>query len=622
MPKLSADRAAQPFERAEADTDLAAVFPDDAVSEQQLPAKDAVASDAGNVDAAWEDLFDEDKKIEQVAAEAKSDEVGEKVPELIPILDVVAADANVDKPAIEKTPKTKADQTPTIPVLDANVGNAVEKADQKPDISPVRQTGGLIPLSSFDESDDERFTGLRPSIPYRKSLGGLEVSLLIDWVTPETILLGQEATFELVLRNSGRTVLENLAVEQVLPAGFRLVKATPVPVRGGDQPVWRIAKIDPHQEARISLQLVPGRVGNAQSHARVNFSTVSAANFRVVEPKLELIAEGPKKVIVGNQAVFTITVRNPGSGKTRNTIVKAELPEGLLRIAKTSTYELGVLNPGESRSIQILAKVTELGQHVCKFTATTEGGLRDQQSKLVLALGAKLELTVEGPNFRYVTRPADFTVRIKNSGTTAAHNVHLRCSVPKAFAYLAAADGGRFDNTSKTINWYVGRIDEGKEFVGRFRLRALNSGKYPIFAQAVAERGLTAESQHLTRVEGIAAILLEVVDVYDPIEVGADTFYEILVTNQGTAFATGVQIIAKIPDGMTIIGAKGPTRGSVDGQTIRFAVLPRLAPRADAIYRIKVRGNKPGDFRIEVQATAGSLNSPVTELESTKVYQD
>ena len=63
-------------------------------------------------------------------------------------------------------------------------------------------------------------------------------------------------------------------------------------------------------------------------------------------------------------------------------------------------------------------------------------------------------------------------------------------------------------------------------------------------------------------------------------------------------------------------------QGSVDGHTIRFAVLPRLAPRADAIYRIKVRGNKPGDFRVEVEATAGSLKSPVTELESTKVYRD
>ncbi|MCH8199838.1 MAG: hypothetical protein IIA54_07215 [Chloroflexi bacterium] len=122
--------------------------------------------------------------------------------------------------------------------------------------------------------------------------------------------------------------------------------------------------------------------------------------------------------------------------------------------------------------------------------------------------------------------------------------------------------------------------------------------------------------------EGIAAILLEVVDVDDPVEVGAETFYEILVINQGTAFAKSVQITAKVPEGMSIIGSQGPSRGVIVGQTIRFAVLPKLAPRADAIYRVKVRASQPGDFRIQVEATAETFKVPITELESTKVYRD
>jgi uncharacterized membrane protein len=123
-------------------------------------------------------------------------------------------------------------------------------------------------------------------------------------------------------------------------------------------------------------------------------------------------------------------------------------------------------------------------------------------------------------------------------------------------------------------------------------------------------------------VEGIAAILLEVVDIDDPVEVGAETGYEILITNQGTDFATNIQIKLDVPEGMEITGVKGPTEGTIQDRTVFFASLPKLAPRADAIYRVKVKGLKAGDFRVSVQAQSDTLKSPVNEEESTKVYQD
>ena len=221
-----------------------------------------------------------------------------------------------------------------------------------------------------------------------------------------------------------------------------------------------------------------------------------------------------------------------------------------------------------------------------------------------------------------MTRPADYTVRIKNTGTAAAQNVGLRCAIPKAFAYLEAGHGGRFDSTNKTVNWFVGTLEVGKEFVETFKLRAQEPGEYPIFAQAVAERGLKARAQQSTKVDGIAAILLEVVDVADPVEVGAETVYEILVTNQGTDFARSVNIKATVPEGMKIISADGPTGNKIDGRTIHFGELSKLAPRADAIYRLKVRASKAGDARVEVQVTTDRLKTPVTELESTQVYSD
>jgi uncharacterized repeat protein (TIGR01451 family) len=523
-------------------------------------------------------------------------------------------------------PENPFDFTPEEDRTDSEIG--FEEAAPIANPSPISRVAGGAPIRTAAAiralAEEARIDAATKPQPLGRahSFGTKSVNLTLDWVTPESILVGQEGDFELVLRNRGRVAVDQITVRQVLPAGFRLVKATPAAVEAGDQPYWEIAKIEPQEEARISLRLIPDKVGTANSYARVNFSIPASSRFKVVEPKLKLIAEASDTVLIGNQVVYTLTVQNPGTGKATNVSIEAKFEKGLDRVEKASIYRLGVINPGESRSIQVHAKAADLGKYASEFIATADHGLRDEATKEVTALGARLDLVISGPKFRYVTRPAAYTVRIKNTGTAAAQNVGLRCAIPKAFAYLEAGHGGRFDSTSKTVNWFVGTLEVGKEFVGTFKLRAQEPGEYPIFAQAVAERGLKARAQQSTKVDGIAAILLEVVDVADPVEVGAETVYEILVTNQGTDFAKSVNIKATVPEGMKIISADGPTGNKIDGRTIRFGELSKLAPRADAIYRLKVRASKAGDARVEVQVTTDSLKTPVTELESTQVYRD
>ena len=462
----------------------------------------------------------------------------------------------------------------------------------------------------------------QPLPAYRKSVGAQDASLTVDWVTPESIVVGEKGKFDLVLRNRGRVVLEQISIKNVLPDGFRLIQASPAPTQNGRQPSWIVDQLKPDEEARITLSLIPAAVGDAQCHARVDYHVVANAKFRVVEPKLKITAKGPENVLVGNEAIFSVTIENPGSGKTTNVRMKAFLPKGFRPVAKGTVYGLGTLNPGESRSVRILAKVLKAGNHKITFVTVADRALRDEVSRDIQAQAAELSVALAGPKFRYLARPAKYKVRIKNTGTAPAHNVSLSCRVPRVFAYLFGGRNGRYDASSKTINWFVGTLGVGKEFSTDFGLRAVSRGSFPILANVAADRGLTGQDKHVTRVEGIAAILLEVVDVDDPVEIGAETFYEILVTNQGTEFATNVAITATVPPGMQILGSKGPSAGKINGETITFAALPKLAPRADAIYRIKVRASKAGDLRIAVNAMSDSLKAPVKELESTQVYKD
>ena len=77
-----------------------------------------------------------------------------------------------------------------------------------------------------------------------------------------------------------------------------------------------------------------------------------------------------------------------------------------------------------------------------------------------------------------------------------------------------------------------------------------------------------------------------------------------------------------MPRQLQALTADGPTRHQLEGGRVFFEPLPRLAPKADTTYRIKVRGQEAGDQRFRVQLQSDEMDSPVTKEESTRVYTD
>ncbi len=124
-----------------------------------------------------------------------------------------------------------------------------------------------------------------------------------------------------------------------------------------------------------------------------------------------------------------------------------------------------------------------------------------------------------------------------------------------------------------------------------------------------------------TVVEGIAAILLEVIDVEDPIELGGYETYFITTTCQGTSDSTNVHIACELEENVEYASAEGPTQATVQGRTINFAPLARLSPSARATWKVVVRAAEAGDVRFKVTLNTDQLHRPVEETESTEMYE-
>jgi hypothetical protein len=115
-----------------------------------------------------------------------------------------------------------------------------------------------------------------------------------------------------------------------------------------------------------------------------------------------------------------------------------------------------------------------------------------------------------------------------------------------------------------------------------------------------------------------------VADSDDPIEVGAETSYAVRVTNAGSKTEAGLQLTCPLPPQLELRTAKCLAGGNyhVEGREVVFDPLPKLAPKADVVYRLQVRGVATGDARFRARVQAEGLGQPVVREESTKVYGD
>jgi hypothetical protein len=151
----------------------------------------------------------------------------------------------------------------------------------------------------------------------------------------------------------------------------------------------------------------------------------------------------------------------------------------------------------------------------------------------------------------------------------------------------------------------------------------VNTGEFAHKIAAQASRGLKVEGEAQTRVEGLSAILLEMVDLEDPVEVNGETVYEMRITNTGSKTETDVKLVCTIPgDKEQFKSATGPSPFHVEGNEIVFDALPKLAPRADAIYRVTVKCAAPGIAHFKSRITSAILTEPVTKEEATRIYAD
>jgi uncharacterized repeat protein (TIGR01451 family) len=331
----------------------------------------------------------------------------------------------------------------------------------------------------------------------------------------------------------------------------------------------------------------------------------------------------PEKVMIGQEQRVKIEIRNPGTGDASGVMLFENVPQNVRHAAGPALeFEIGTLRAGETRELELSLVAEKAGKVINVLTARAEGNLQVQQQVEFEVIAPALAVTVNGPERRYLERPATYEVNVENPGTAPAHDVQIITKLPKGLRFVRANNMGEYDSASHAVYWSLAELPEGES--GKVELVAMpvETGPQTLEVESRASQGLTDQTTQQIVIEGLAAIMFEVRDLEDPIEVGGETGYEIRVVNQGTKAATNVRVAVNLPPGLQVVSAEGETQYAAQGNMLVFEPLGQLAAKADTVYRVRAQGTQAGDQRVTVEVHTDDLGQPIRREESTRVFGD
>ncbi|HKI34659.1 MAG TPA: hypothetical protein VKA46_22575 [Gemmataceae bacterium] len=481
---------------------------------------------------------------------------------------------------------------------------------------------------------------IRAPLPTRPSDAGLELArgettvtwqapvITLDLTAPPAAVVGQELTYTVALSNTGTVESSAMTVRAAIPDGTEYVRSDPAAVVENNGLVWTLGELSGRQTYHISATVRPSRVGAVTNKVQVETAEglrgeKSATTDVTAEarPALKVGVEGPAVGAVGAPVAYQIVVSNPGTGPATGVVLTSKFDPGLEHESKVNPVEsqVGTLAPGTSKTVPLTLTAREAGAQTNVVTAEGDGGLSDSARQTVTVKRAEVSLHNTGPAWRYVGRPADWKVEVKNIGDVPLANVVVRDALSPELAYQGGSPGAAVEGNQ--VTWAVGTLEPGE--TRTLTLTTLCKALTPramTVAGVTADPGIDAKAAAPLEIRGLPAVRMKVADRDDPVEVGKETEYRVEVTNQGSLPAEDVQVVAVVPDEMRVLGAKGPATAKIEAQRVTFPAVGSLPPGQAVVYTIQVQALKAAPtvyFRAEL--TTNTLTKPLVEEESTSV---
>lgn len=459
--------------------------------------------------------------------------------------------------------------------------------------------------------------------PGERRLEGIQTpSVIIQKRAPAEVKVGKPASFVIHVRNVGSVEALDVEVHDRVPAGMRLVDASPRPQMQGNLLMWQIGSMPAGDERTITLQLIPEQEGELGSVARVSFEAAASVRTIATRPVLNIQQQAPEKVLIGQQLEIGLQISNSGSGQATNVEIWEDVPEGLSHPEGPQLkHSLGTLLPGEVRTDSLFLKAEKAGIIQNTISLIGDDGLKTDHTVAVQVIAPDLQVSLEGPSRRFLERQAKYQLNVANAGTADATNVEISVQLSRGFTFVSTDYEGQYDASRHAVFWSLAQLPAGANGAVPLTLLPVEAGEQTIRINAQADLNTTVQSERKMTVEGFADLGFSITNPQGPIEIGAETTYEITVNNSGSKPDTNVRVQLMIPAGLELISVDGEA-GTDGNGLVAFEPRPQLAPGQEFKYRLRVRGTTAGTHIVKAVVVSDHSTVPVTKEDSTRVYAD
>lgn len=198
-------------------------------------------------------------------------------------------------------------------------------------------------------------------------------------------ILGRNADYEIVARNTGDTTLSNVVISDVAPAET-LIVAAPGATLNGNRAAWTIAEMKPGEKVTHTLKLnskLPGThcLTTTASAGALSDSSKTCTVWKGIAAVTLKVLDDPDPIQVGENTVYTITVFNQGFANVHTVKVLATFGAELTPVStekgtisgKTATFiTVPSLGPKQTATGTIIAKGVKAGDARTRVVMTCD----------------------------------------------------------------------------------------------------------------------------------------------------------------------------------------------------------------------------------------------------------
>jgi uncharacterized repeat protein (TIGR01451 family) len=460
-------------------------------------------------------------------------------------------------------------------------------------------------------------------------------ALEITKTGPDREELGKTVEYSIIVENTGQEAATSLVITDTIPSGFSYLSSTPVGTRSGSTVTWNVATLEAGRDYRITVRFTADRVGTWTNTVRVSSAEGISDDSRATtviygEAILDITKTGPAEVTEGDNAQYTITVKNNGTIDAENTVVTDLIPSCMTYSSSSpaatvsggvATWNIGDLAPGASRTFTITLTADVVGD--CTNTAQAVASNADRvEDSVVTTIKKKLvpdvSITKTGPATIYLRTNGTFIINVENTGETELTNVVVTDTLPANLTYQSSSPAATV--SGRTLTWTFASLAVGQTRQITVVCQGSTIGSFTNPVSVTTGEGVSDTASAAGAVVGEPGMTMQITDTIDPVAVGGQTTYRVNLKNQGEVTVHNLKLTLTLPASVSYISASGPLTFTVSGNVVTFDGAATLNAGQTMQFNVIVRAVSAGPAVCTATMTFDEFALPVSAEEGTTIY--